>query len=113
VVTRVAIAIPTTINYLVDEFFPIGKIKNKKSKSIPSTTTFYKGIFFGNKIGPMSPNLEGKNFNCHISTIDSNLHFWQLKLNSQHVLHFQNFNTQLDLHYLSQKMERKVGCYGN
>jgi hypothetical protein len=27
VATRVAIAIPTTIDYLVDEFFPIGKIK--------------------------------------------------------------------------------------
>ncbi len=40
VATRVAIAVPITTDYLVDEFFSIGKIKNKKSKSIPSTTTF-------------------------------------------------------------------------
>ncbi len=40
VATRVVIAIPTTTYYLVDEFFSIGKIKNKTSKSIPSTTTF-------------------------------------------------------------------------
>jgi hypothetical protein len=61
VATRVAIAIPTTTDYLVDEFFPIGKIKNKKSKSISITTTFTKEFFLENKIGPMSPNLEGKN----------------------------------------------------
>jgi len=60
VATRVAIAVPTTTYYLVDEFFSIGKIKNKKSNSIPSTTTFPKDFFWKTKFGPMSPNLEGK-----------------------------------------------------
>jgi hypothetical protein len=61
VATRVAIAVPTTTNYLVDEFFPIDKIKNQKSKSIPSTTTSTKEFFWKTKLAQCPPNLEGKN----------------------------------------------------